>query len=206
MTDVVVEGYSKHLLALVAFVCLGVAAGQVSAGGEQPRRHLTVYYAHVSEDRFNEIIRSLNPERTRDSRLLALALAQELGRSWEHLVWEAEGQLVRHFGIQQHYEINALAIARWTRFPWDRWLNTSFAFGEGLSYATSTPELEPRRGSDRDTARLLNYLLAEWEFAPPRSDRVAMVLRVHHRSGVFGLFDGVHGGSNFVGVGVRYRF
>jgi hypothetical protein len=29
---------------------------------------------------------------------------------------------------------------------------------------------------------------------------------MHHRSGAFGLFDGVHGGSNFIGYGIKYLF
>jgi len=29
---------------------------------------------------------------------------------------------------------------------------------------------------------------------------------VHHRSGALGLFSGVHGASNAVGLGVKFRF
>ncbi|WP_155890787.1 hypothetical protein [Desulfuromonas sp. TF] len=40
----------------------------------------------------------------------------------------------------------------------------------------------------------------------PRVPRWRLSARIHHRSGVFGLFDGVRGGSNFMGLGVTYRF
>lgn len=122
--------------------------------------------------------------------------------------WELEGQIVRHSGMQDHWETNAVVVARWMNFPWDHWLDTRFAFGEGLSYAWQVPELEPRGdepGEGRSN-RLLNYLLVELEFVVPGQPEWSAYTRIHHRSGVNGLFGGVQGGSNFVGLGVRYTF
>jgi hypothetical protein len=56
------------------------------------------------------------------------------------------------------------------------------------------------------TARLLNYLMFELAVAVPQRPQWTLFARVHHRSGAFGLFDGVSGGSNVVGAGVRYSF
>lgn len=76
--------------------------------------------------------------------------------------------MVRHWGEQRHYEFNALWVARWQRFPWDRWVDTRIAGGHGLSYATERPPLEPRASrEDRDSMRLLTYLMAEMEVTAP---------------------------------------
>jgi hypothetical protein len=45
----------------------------------------------------------------------------------------------------------------------------------------------------------------EIEAGPP-AGRWSGFLRIHHRSGAFGLYGDVRGGSNFVGLGARYRF
>ena len=46
----------------------------------------------------------------------------------------------------------------------------------------------------------------EFDFFLPDHPRFGLVTRLHHRSGAFGLFDGVHDAANAVGFGLRYRF
>lgn len=154
---------------------------------------------------------------------------------------EAEGQFVKHWGLENfscscracgdpgwdweegyshetqnsgyhtHEEYNALLILRWLEFPWNRYLVTSFAFGDGLSYATKEPPIEMNQhnknhGTENETSKLLNYMLFELAFALPQYQQFNVVLRIHHRSGIFGLINGVSGGSNFIGAGVKYYF
>jgi hypothetical protein len=123
-------------------------------------------------------------------------------RDWASLEWE--GQVGKHWDFQDHWEFNAFMTVRWLKFPWDRFLDTSFASGNGLSYATEEPEIEIEKNDE--TARLLYYLMFELDFALPQLPEWSVFTRIHHRSGVFGLFDGVKGGSNFIAGGVRYRF
>jgi hypothetical protein len=139
-----------------------------------------------------------------DSYAAALLVGRELTGYRHYLRLEAEGQVVKHFDLMNHFEVNALVVLRWLPFPWDRYLDTSFAVGEGLSYATRDPAIEVEKHGR--TSQLLNYLLFELAFCLPQHPRWDYFLRVHHRSGVFGLFDGVSGGSNLVGAGFRYRF
>jgi hypothetical protein len=187
---------------LLAVACLGADVVE-----EEPPRHRAVaYYAHFSPDRMIDILRFNNPHIAGDSRLAALAYSYRLSEGHTALSWELEAQAVQHFGRQNHQEINALLTARWNRFPWDHHVNTSAAFGWGQSYAFKVPVVEPRSGSDEVSTRLLNYLLVELDFAPPTRPEWGLVLRLHHRSGVFGMYNGVNGGSNFVGAGLRYAF
>ncbi len=139
-----------------------------------------------------------------DSYAVAVLAGRELTEYKHYLRLEAEGQFVKHFGLQTHSEFNGLIVLRWLPFPWDSYIDTSFAVGEGLSYATSEPAIEVEK-HDR-SARMLNYLMFELAGSLPQTPQWTGFLRVHHRSGVFGLFDGVSGGSNLVGGGVRYRF
>lgn len=170
-------------------------------------QRLTLYQAHYSPDRMIDILRVNNPSITGHSRIRALAYTREFTGNPHGLSWELEMQAVRHSGIQTHPEINGLVSMRWNRLPWDDHVDTSIAFGSGMSYAFDMPELEPRSDmDDEESNRLLNYLLVEIDLSPPRAPQWGMVLRLHHRSGVFGLYNGVSGGSNFVGAGLRYAF
>jgi hypothetical protein len=48
--------------------------------------------------------------------------------------------------------------------------------------------------------------LFEAAFALPDVPQWELITRIHHRSGTFGLFNGVTGASNAWGVGMRYNF
>jgi hypothetical protein len=137
-------------------------------------------------------------------RLLAVALGKQIYQYNQHLVFELEGQAVQHLGDQTHEEWNGVFIARWLTFPWNHKLRTTFAFGEGLSYATKIPNIE--KIHKEEVSHLLNYLSIEFTFAFPQSEYFQLLARVHHRSGVYGLFNNVKGASNAVGIGVRYEF
>jgi hypothetical protein len=120
------------------------------------------------------------------------------------LRWECEAQLAKHWGYQQHWETNVAVVLRWLDFPWDHRLDTSFAIGEGLSYASVKPKIELDKLGH--TSNLLNYLMFEWEFQVPRHDQWSVFTRIHHRSGIYGLINNVSGGSNMVTWGIRIRF
>jgi hypothetical protein len=93
-------------------------------------------------------------------------------------------------------------IGRWHYFPWNKWVNTSFAVGDGISYYTEVSEVEEE--DDDDAQRTLNYLLFELTLGLPKYPRVDLVFRIHHRSSVFGLAGA--GGSNFVTGGFKFAF
>ena len=146
-----------------------------------------------------------------DSYIAALAVSkrfdavrQYFGPVKEHLDFELEGQFVQHFNLQDHCEVNGLFVLRWLTFPWNGWIETSFAAGEGFSFALERPELEAI--GKPDTPRLLNYVLFELTFSLPEKPDWSLVARLHHRSGIFGLIHGKKDASNAVGLGIRHRF
>jgi len=114
--------------------------------------------------------------------------------------------VVRHDHNIHHtiYEFDPYIAFRWANLPWNHYVNTSFAIGEGVSYATSYITLEQKEGEY--TKRLMNYLMFEATFAHPAYPRLQLVARIHHRSGVYGLYHAKNAGSNAIGLGVKYLF
>ncbi len=102
------------------------------------------------------------------------------------------------------YEFDPYMIFRWANFPWNKYLNTSFALAEGVSYVTSVPAVEKK--DNDNTKRFLNYLIVELTFAAAEFPRLQLVARIHHRSGAFGLYHAGNTGSNDLGLGLRYLF
>lgn len=113
-----------------------------------------------------------------------------------------EGQLVRHFGVQDHLEVNLPFVA--TYKPQSRLGDylSRITYGIGLSFASKAPQVEiDRDGASQNT---LVYWMAELSTPLPADDFEAF-FRLHHRSDGFGLF-GVDTGSNGLVLGVRKSF
>ena len=139
----------------------------------------------------------------KDSYLVTAALARRIGGYGDKASFEIEGQIVKHFNIQTHWELNALVAARWEAFWWDDILDTSVAFGLGPSFASDEPEIETE--NDGNTSRFMMYWMLELAIGLPDYPRVALITRIHHRSDAFGLVaDG--GGSNALVFGLKWRF
>lgn len=137
------------------------------------------------------------------SYFLGLAGSARVARPIKNLEIELEAQLVRHFHGQSHWELNApIVTGRWTAFPWDDYLDTSAAFGLGLSIASETPRLELRNVGESQP--LLAYWMFELAFGLPPEDW-ELIARVHHRSTAYGTF-GNDGGANALAFGLRHRF
>ena len=139
----------------------------------------------------------------KDSYLVTAALARRIGAYGDKASFEIEGQIVKHFNIQTHWELNALFAARWEAFWWDDVLDTSVAFGLGPSYATDEPEIETEINGN--ASQFLICWMLELALGLPDYPRVALITRIHHRSDAFGLIpDG--GGSNALAFGLKWRF
>lgn len=115
-------------------------------------------------------------------------------------------------GHHTYEEFNAVIVARWLAFPWDDIIDTSIAFGEGISYATKNPPVEIDQhdqfhGRDYPVSKWLNYLLLEYTFSLPKVlPNWSVFYRIHHRSGIYGTINHYQRGSNFVTFGFRYDY
>jgi hypothetical protein len=184
---------------------LGVLVWSVEIPAESNPWTATLYGARLSSERgWEDILLTPVGVKFVDSYLVAAALS----RPYAHyrngaLALEGEGQVAYNFGEQDHWEFNVVPIVlRWQRFPWSYRVESSAAFGLGLSYATEVPEVEVELESE--SQQLLIYWVAELTAGPVLAPW-AITLRIHHRSVAWGVM-GDEGGINAVGLGVRYRF
>ena len=137
-----------------------------------------------------------------DTYIAVAALAREFWRYDNWISFEVEGQVGKYFGKESQWQSNGLIIGRWHRFPWDKYLDTSFAVGDGLSYNTETSKVE--KVDDEDAGKWLNYLMFELTLGLPKYPRWNLAYRIHHRSSIRERIGS--GASNFVALGIKYSF
>lgn len=104
------------------------------------------------------------------------------------------------------YEADSYLMLRWQNFAWDDVLINTVGFGDGFSYVTDPLYREDEDSSNDNAKRLLNYLALEVSFALPAYPNMALVARVHHRCGAWGLFGAGNLSSNTIEAGFRYYF
>jgi hypothetical protein len=124
----------------------------------------------------------------------------------DHLLLEGEVGGSFRFGDEKLGEGWAGLFLRYDGFFWNDTIYTTIAVNTGVSLLTEHSGFERGRDSNRESAPMLHYMGPEITFADPENKDLELLIRYHHRSGVFGLFDGVVSGSTFISTGVRYRF
>lgn len=194
-----------HGLTLAIVLCLLLPfSPAVPAGWADERLYaLNVYGGWMTANHWDDFFLNAADLDFKDSYFVAVALARRIGKYQDKASFEIEGQVVKHFNFQTHWELNALIVARWEKFGWNDILDTSIAFGLGPSFATDDPEIESE--IDGNTSQFLVYWMIELALGLPDYPRVAVITRIHHRSDAFGLInDG--GGSNALAFGLKWRF
>ncbi|MBT4639329.1 MAG: hypothetical protein HOC09_10945 [Deltaproteobacteria bacterium] len=165
---------------------------------ERDRVSIGYYKGQAVENNFGDLYTS--PWRPIASYIQTVFINYQLNGQIRDLIFETEGQLVKHNGLQDHWETNGLLVVRLKLF--DQLIPTSIATGHGLSYATEVAKLDKESGEE--PPRILYYFYAELAFGLrdlPYNPRI--IFRIHHRSGVFGLYCGQNCGSNIPAVGFR---
>lgn len=145
---------------------------------------------------------------------LAYALSQDnpISKFFHPLLDQIQfaGNIAERFDDEANYpvtELDAYLMVRRTNRLWARYLYTTMAVGEGVSYATSIPYVE-QSITGKSSTRFLDFMTFEITFALPSKPQYQLVTRIHHRSGCYGLFypKNEHPGSNNIGIGFRYYF
>jgi hypothetical protein len=141
-----------------------------------------------------------------NSGIVAGAFSRRFATLFGLLDLEVEAGIAQRFGDMHATEGWLAADFRWTYFPWNDYVRTTIALAEGGDYADQIDLEERRRAGDNRGSNFLNFFSPEITFAAPEHPEDELLLRFHHRSGVFGLIDGVYGGSSFGTIGFRHRF
>jgi hypothetical protein len=108
---------------------------------------------------------------------------------------------------QNVIEFNPYMMFRWSNFPWNKTIRTTFGLGGGFSYATPIPEIEKNpNDAEGHYNNLMHFIAVEATFALPQHDDWQLVYRLHHRSGIFGLLQADNEGNTAVEIGLRHYF
>ena len=198
-----VKWFLFFTLVLINYLASGALAEDDKKENDEERYKwfLTAYAGAHAQDDIGDVL-TLQPKFEDNAYIGALALARELWHYKKYLSFELEGQVAKHFNKDTHWEFVGVLIGRWHHFPWNKYVDTSFAVGDGISYYTEVSEVE--EDDDDDAQRALNYLLFEVALGLPKYPKWDLVLRLHHRSSIFGLWGA--GGSNFVCAGIKFGF
>jgi hypothetical protein len=97
---------------------------------------------------------------------------------------------------------------RFDGFPWRNHLYTSFGLSTGLDWVNVLPPVETGTAArpEPNRSKILHYFSPELSFSLPDHPEHEVTIRYAHRSGMFGLFNGVWEGSNVLQLGYRRRF
>jgi hypothetical protein len=140
----------------------------------------------------------------RDDYFVGGALSRKLARFWTYFLIEAELGVGGRFGNTDAGEAWGAIYFRFDGFPWNGLVFTTAAVSTGLNYLSKLPPAETHPGDP--TSHVLHYFSPEFTLAHPQFKMHELVFRYHHRSGVFGTFNNVWGGSNVFALGYRYRY
>lgn len=152
-----------------------------------------------------------------DSGMVGFAASRQIasfghGDIGDIVALEAEVGVAQRYGSQTQLEVWGAFYLRWKQFPWNRVVKTTVAISTGLNWASGISAHEVRSSQNGEGSQLLHYLSPEITFALPKYPDQELVFRFHHRSGggdMFGpnsIFNNTRGGSNYVNVGLRWRF
>jgi hypothetical protein len=163
---------------------------------------LSIYSGvHTNEDLHEMAV--LEADYSGGNYVTVVALAREIYRYGQWVSVELEGQVGKHYGNDNdHWEFVGAILGRWHPFPWDKYIDTSFAMGAGLSYNSEISETESQ--TENHPEHLLGYLAFELTFGLPQYPRWDLMLRIHHRSGAKELIG--EGVSNYLCAGVKFAF
>jgi hypothetical protein len=193
---------NKWRLRICALVVILTALMPLGSANAERNWAATLYAGQLTDETLGNVIRA--DFSMEDAYWVGLGLTRRIYTYRHYFDLEFEGQVNKFFGDQDNWEFDFLGYFRWLPFPWDRYLDTSFAAGAGLSYATSVPEVEVE--NQGDSAQFLGALSFEFTFALPRIPQWNLVAGIHHRSGAGGTFSGIRSASNGFDIGIRYWF
>jgi len=199
----------QWVLLLFLLLVIGVTSGafaedeQIQDSIARYKSFLTLYTGVAVQKDIGDVF-LLRPKFEDSAYVGVVALAHQFWHYEKYISLEVEGQIGKHFNTDDQWEFVGLISARWHEFPWNDHVNTSVAVGEGISYYTEVSNLEKK--DEENAQNVLNYLMFELVLGLPQYPKWNLVLRIHHRSSVFGLVGPSGSGSNFIGGGIKYSF
>lgn len=166
--------------------------------------HADIWYGALNPGDFTGIITDPASSTLEDEQIIGFTVGRELfdlGYGFRFGL----GVLGSHRIDEGGYELGLPMTVTFDGFPWRDRLPMRLAVAVGPSFITKITPTEKRKDDDNQGSKLLNMFSPEIEIGVPDTDWSGF-FRLHHRSGIFGLVDGVSGGSTYMTFGLRHRF
>ena len=142
-----------------------------------------------------------------DDHLVATAVSRDGGAVLAHWTMEPEIGIGQRFGTAERDRALGRPLLPLPRLSLGPPVLTTFAVSTGLNWASEVTDVEQEAGERRQGhASWMHYFAPELTFALPSHPNIELMLRMHHRSGVFGLVSDAWGGAQYATVGLRVRF
>jgi hypothetical protein len=143
---------------------------------------------------------------TGNAGVIAAAFSRSLATLFGLVDVEAEAGIGQRFGDMHATTAWVAADFRWSHFPWNNVVATTVAFADGPSMASQIDTEERIRSGNGHGSDFLNFASPEITLALPGHPETELVLRYQHRSGIFGVLNGVDEASSFATIGFRHLF
>ena len=201
------------LVLIVSSLFLLSNCSEAADSGTGSKWSVTLYGGQFANENIRDVPAFFSDPKFMGAYIGALAVSREVTRFGRYAALEIEGEVVKHYTASNlnsqfwttPWEFDAALVFRWLLFPWNKYVNTSFAIGDGPSYAAQRMYFEQMTADG--SRRFLNYLMTELTLGLPQLPHWSLVWRLHHRSGIYGLLPGDYDqGSNFVCGGIKYSF
>lgn len=202
---------------LSTMVGINILASAASAqdrpeDGRDRSGHATVFFLAKADSRLFRIPDRLVTAQLSFDRayLISSAVSKVLVRRFTLLgrgnSLEVEGQLGQHAGRETSTEADVALTLRSGQLGVFGGTSLNVAWGNGLSYAFTAPRTEKGdSGIEGVGAKRFQYYMAfETELTDSSAPNLHLVLRLAHRSGVYGLISSDRTGSNYLGAGLGF--
>lgn len=198
------------IIILTVLICFPVMSARADDG-----ESVAILYGRLTNQDFIEI--PFNFQTMEPVHMLGVSLRKELMElsgtkslipsdlylDGEVVVAEKWGRLK---GVSQDFQEIAVSLNIRYEFPDYFLVVKSFSLGNGLSLTSEKSKFEETLTIRDKTSCFLWYMLLELELDISGHQNWGVLCRVHHRSGIFGVFNDVNGGSNYITMGLRYHF
>jgi hypothetical protein len=140
--------------------------------------------------------------------IVGATASRRIATIFEMLDIEAEVGAAKRFGNMDEGEFWGAVYVRYIDFPWNKFLYTTLAVSTGLNYATGISDFEREMSglNPPGGTHVLHYFSPELTFALPDHKDRQLVVRLHHRSGAYGVISGAFSGATYLTVGLRAWF
>lgn len=194
-----------HLLLLWMLVVAQPLWSNEAAQKEELTPHsVAVYAGSLNTQPMKEILFTPWSSKYEKQKIVAVAYQYRVFDWDPYFSIDWEFNVARLYNDRNLSHFSTLPLFRWKNFPWNDFIRTTAAIGFfGASVAT---DIIPEEYEDDGGSHYLNFLIPEITLGLPAYPHWDFLVRIHHRSGIFGAISGVNGGSNFLAAGLRYHF